>query len=226
MTLGRGRLVVLEGAEGVGKSTQLRLLDEWLTASGVPHRALREPGGTSLGEEIRHLLLHRAGDMSSRAEALLYMASRAQLMEEVVLPALGSGEIVVLDRFFLATYAYQAAGRGLPDREIQMANALATQGTAPHLTILLTAPEEERERRTRARGAPDRLERAGREFHAAVDRAFASFLTPEWQALHPEAGPIVAVSGTGTESEVFDRVRGVLVERWRETFTPSAQSSV
>jgi dTMP kinase len=226
MTSARGRLVVLEGAEGVGKSTQLRLLAEWLTAAGVRHRALREPGGTALGEEIRHLLLHRAGDMSPRAEALLYMASRAQLMEEVVVPAMQGGEIVVLDRFFLATYAYQAAGRGLPEREIRMANALATRGLVPDVTILLTAPEDERERRTRARGAPDRLERAGREFHAAVDRAFASFLTSEWQTLHPEAGPIVAVPGTGTQSAVFDRVRGVLVERWPETFTRSAQSSV
>lgn len=226
MTARGGGLVVLEGSEGVGKSTQLRRLDAWLTAVGVPHRALPEPGGTALGEEIRHLLLHRAGDMSAGAEALLYMASRAQLVEEMVRPALAAGELVVLDRFFLSTYAYQSAGRRLPEQEIRMANALATGGLVPDLTILLHVPEHERDRRMRSRGAPDRLERAGRDFHARVERAFETFLDPQWQRAHPESGPIVMVDGTGGEAEVFERVRGVIAERWRETFSRPAQSPV
>ncbi|HJR42911.1 MAG TPA: dTMP kinase [Gemmatimonadaceae bacterium] len=219
----RGRLIVLEGAEGVGKTTQLRRLDEWLGALEVPHLCLREPGGTALGNDIRRILLDRSRHLGPRAEALLFMASRAQLMEELVLPAVGEGKVVVLDRFFLSTYAYQIAGRGLPGREIQWANALATHETVPDLTIVLRVPERERERRTTSRGEADRIELAGDEFHQRVERAFDSFLDPEWQAKHPESGMIVAVDGTGTEDEVFERVVSVLAERWPEAFSRPAR---
>ncbi len=224
MTRARGRLIVLEGAEGVGKTTQLRRLDDWLTSIGLSHIAVREPGGTSLGNEIRRILLDPKRHLGARTEALLFMTSRAQLMEEVVRPALERGEWVLLDRFFLSTYAYQVAGRGLPEAEIRQANALATQGTKPDVTILLRVPSEERARRTMERGEADRIERAGDTFHDKVEEAFVSFLDARWQSEHPESGPVVAVNGTGGEAEVFDRIAGLLGALWPETFTRTAQS--
>src|SRR4051812_39685539 len=126
-------LIVYEGPEGAGKSTQLRLLSEWLIARGREVLAVREPGGTILGDEIRRILLDPASDITPHAEALLFMASRAQLVERVLRPALRTETIVLLDCFFLATYAYQGAGRGLPDDEIVAANRLATGGLVPDL---------------------------------------------------------------------------------------------
>src|SRR4051812_23650284 len=110
----RGRVIVFEGAEGAGKSTQLRRLAEWLIAGGTTVVSVREPGGTPIGDEIRRLLLDPTSDIAPRAEALLFMASRAQLVERVIRPAVERGDVVLVDRFFLSTYAYQGAGRGLP----------------------------------------------------------------------------------------------------------------
>src|SRR3954467_3110561 len=115
-------LIVLEGPEGAGKTTQLRLLADWLGAGDEAVIAVREPGGTPLGDQIRRLLLDPASDIVSRSEALLFMASRAQLVQREVLPALATNQIVLLDRFFLSTYAYQVAGRGLPQEEVVAAN--------------------------------------------------------------------------------------------------------
>src|SRR5487761_2353808 len=109
--MARGPLIVFEGAEGAGKTTQLRRLASWLESGGRVVHALREPGGTPLGDEIRRLLLDPASDITPRAEALLFMASRAQLVQSLVRPALAAGHVVLLDRFFLSTYAYQGGGR-------------------------------------------------------------------------------------------------------------------
>jgi len=124
-----GRLIVFEGGEGSGKSTQLRRLAELLTERGVRHRSLREPGGTALGSEVRRILLHVEDEVEPRAEALLFMASRAQLVAREIRPALERGEWVLLDRFFLSTYAYQIAGRALPELEVREANRFATEAT-------------------------------------------------------------------------------------------------
>src|SRR5437868_1570878 len=105
--MGAGRLIVFEGAEGAGKSTQLRLLSEWMSGQGSTVIAVREPGGTIVGDEIRRLVLDPSSDIVPRAEALLFMASRAQLVEREIRPALTSGFVVLVDRFFLSTYAYQ-----------------------------------------------------------------------------------------------------------------------
>jgi dTMP kinase len=108
----RGRLIVFEGGEGSGKSTQLKRLAAELEGLHVPHVSLREPGGTALGAELRRLVLDPASDIASRAEALMFMASRAQLVERHIVPQLSEGKVVLLDRFFLSTYAYQVGGRG------------------------------------------------------------------------------------------------------------------
>jgi dTMP kinase len=218
VTVTRGRLVVFEGPEGAGKTTQLRLVCDWLAAHGRPYTGVREPGGTALGNEIRRMLLEPGRGMNARAEALLFMASRAELIAEVVGPALERGELVLADRFFLSTYAYQVVGRGLPFDEVRAANKLATAGLVPDLTILLTAPASVRDARVVARGGADRIESAGDAFHALVERAFDECAHPAWQKEHPECGPIAAVDASGTESDVLERVTTVLSAKLPELF--------
>ncbi|MFN8581620.1 MAG: dTMP kinase [Gemmatimonadaceae bacterium] len=202
----RGALIVLEGAEGVGKTTQIRHLCARLERHGVPTLAVREPGGTPVGDEIRRLLLDVDHPLDPRAEALLFMASRAQLVADVVRPAVERGTVVVADRFFLSTYAYQVGGRGLPLRDVAAANAVATAGMVPALTLLLTLPVDEGLRRMRARSGPDRIENADRAFHERVTAAFAEYATAGWQATHPETGPIVTINGSGSESTVAELI--------------------
>jgi dTMP kinase len=214
----RGRLIVFEGPEGVGKTTQLGLLGEWLEARHVKHTRVREPGGTQLGNEIRRLLLDPANEVDARAEALLFMASRAALVDQVIGPALTRGELVLADRFFLSTYAYQIVGRGLGEEEIRSTNRFATSGLVPDLTLLFSAPAEDRGTRQALRGSSDRIEEAGPEFHARVEGAFATFLSLDWQRAHPECGPIAAVDAKGPPAEVLERVVAVLAERWPSTF--------
>jgi dTMP kinase len=214
----RGRLIILEGPEGAGKSTQLRRLSAWLEGRGIAHLAVREPGGTRLGDEIRRLLLDPASEIQPRAEALLFMASRAALTAQVIEPALARGEMVIADRFFLSTYAYQIAGRGLPEADIRSANVFATNGLVPDLTLLFSVPGEERLSRRERRGITDRMERAGSAFHERVERAFAMFLSHDWQVDHPECGPIVALDADGSEEQVFERLLMTLSDRWPELF--------
>jgi dTMP kinase len=222
VTVRRGRLIVFEGPEGAGKTTQVGRLGAWLAARGVAHVRVREPGGTPLGDEARRLLLDTPGGLDARAEALLFMASRAALVAGVIEPALAHGTLVLADRYFLSTYAYQVAGRGLPESEIRAANALATAGVSPDLTLLFSVPAPVRAARAAARGAPDRIERAGDAFHARVERAFAMFVSPNWQAGHPEAGPVAAVDGDGDADTVFERVRAALGVRWPDLVDAAA----
>jgi dTMP kinase len=221
-----GRLIVFEGGEGSGKSTQLRLLADALAAAGVRHRSLREPGGTPLGSEVRRLLLEREWELDARAEALLFMASRAQLVAREIRPALDAGEVVLLDRFFLSTYAYQIGGRSLPEEDVRAANRLATGGLVPDLTLLLTFPAAEGLVRAAERSsAHDRMEREGTPFHERVTEAFRGFATATWQRAHPECGPIVSIEGSGSERDVAGRVLQALSERWPGTFPPLEASS-
>jgi dTMP kinase len=218
-TDGRGALIVFEGGEGSGKSTQLRLLSRDLEKNSIPHVCLREPGGTPLGTEVRRLLLDRASDIVPRAEALLFMASRAQLVEREIRPALARGDVVLLDRFFLSTFAYQIAGHNLPDEEVRAANLFATGGVSPDLTLLFTFPVQAGlARAARRPSAHDRMEAMGEGFHRRVADAFGTFADPAWQTRHPECGPIVAVDAEGSEEQVIARVRAALRARWPGTF--------
>jgi dTMP kinase len=201
-----GRLVVFEGVEGAGKTTQLERLALRLGRHGLTVRMLREPGGTTAGDEIRALLLRPGALIPPRSEALLFMASRAALVDEHVRPALDRGEVVLLDRFFLSTYAYQVSGRGLPEREVREANGFATGGLVPDVTVLLTLPVAEGLGRAARRGDADRMEQADRAFHDRVESAFARFADADWQAMHPECGPLVSVSAVGTVEDVEERV--------------------
>jgi dTMP kinase len=213
-----GRLIVLEGSEGAGKTTQLGMLAERLRSAGMEVHALREPGGTGLGDSIRGLLLDPAQHISPAAEALLFMASRAQLVRDEIDPALDRGVIVLMDRFFLSTYAYQIDGRGLPEDQIRAANALATGGLIPDLTIILEMTAIEGMERASARGGPDRIEQLGDEFHGRVERAFARFASGDWQKQHLEAGPIVPVDGRGDPTAVHERVVNALARNLPDRF--------
>ena len=215
----RGRLIVFEGGEGSGKSTQLRRLSASLAAAEVEHVCLREPGGTAVGTEVRRLLLDRGSDIVPRAEVMLFLASRAQLVEREIRPALARGEAVLLDRFFLSTYAYQVGGHGLPEHDVRAANALATGGLAPDLTLLLTFPVADGLARAGRRAAAhDRMEAMGLDFHRRVGDAFQRFQARDWQAAHPECGPIAAISAEGAEGDVTTRVQEAIDARWPGTF--------
>lgn len=211
-------LIVLEGPEAVGKSTQLRRLVEWMRGAGLDVLSLREPGGTPLGDEARRLVLHTDWSLSPRTEALLFMASRAELVDQVIRPALAEKKVVLLDRFFLSTYAYQVFGRGLNPAEIEAANRFATGGLVPDLTLLLKLPFAEAFERLRRRRGQDRIEQASLDFHERVNAGFQAFSTAEWQEAHPESGRIVDVDATGSEEEVFARLRSAVQEAWPGSF--------
>ena len=220
-----GGLIVFEGVEGVGKSTQLRHLISRLENQGRIVCPVREPGGTVAGDEIRRLLLDPASHLDARAEALLFMASRAQLVSDVIRPALERGEFVVADRFFLSTYAYQVAGRGLPEEQVRLANALATGVLPPDLTLILDLPPGAGLERAAQRSAHDRIERSGEAFYERVRAAFVDFASPEWQQRHPEAGPIVLVDASGDEAAVALRVGHEVARRWPQTAAALAGSN-
>jgi dTMP kinase len=219
-----GRLIVFEGAEGAGKTTQLGRLSARLAGARIPYLAVREPGGTPVGDEIRQLLLHADHEMTSRTEALLFMASRAELVERLVRPALASGKIVLADRFFLSTYAYQSAARGLDEKDVRVANIFATGGLVPDLTILLQYPVGEGLVRAETRSGTDRIESIGGDFHQRVAAAFELFARPEWQTDHPECGPIVSIDARGSMEQVETRIAELLVEKWPETFRLGLES--
>jgi len=215
----RGRLIVFEGGEGSGKSTQLRRLSAALARLDVSHVCLREPGGTPLGTEVRRLLLDRESVIDPRAEALLFMASRAQLVQAEIRPALAAGKTVLLDRFFLSTYAYQVAGHGLPEDEVREANRFATGGLVPDLTLLLAYPVREGLARAAHRDSVhDRMEAMGEPFHQRVAAALATFAEPAWQQAHAECGRIVTVDAMGSEEEVGRRVARALQAAWPGSF--------
>jgi dTMP kinase len=216
--MARGKLIVFEGAEGAGKTTQIRLISERLAKAGIPVLAVREPGGTPVGDAIREILLESDHHMNHAAEALLFMASRAELIAREIVPALSRGDVVLLDRFFLSTYAYQIVGRGLPEEEVRAANRLATGGLVPDLTLLLDVPPAEGLGRADARGKRDRMERSGDDFHDRVGNAFRKFVEPAWQHSHPECGPIKLIDGTGDELTVLKRVVSTLVSAFPQLF--------
>jgi dTMP kinase len=169
---GRGWFISFEGSEGCGKSTQIGLLGAVLEQRGLALKHLREPGGTPLGEEIRHLLKHSAAGeaMCAEAELFLFAASRAELSRKVIGPWLEKpGRILLADRFFDSTTVYQGLARGLDLATVRAVNALATGGIVPDLTILLDLSVDESRRRTARRGeGGDRIEREADAFFARV----------------------------------------------------------
>ena len=207
----RGRLIVLDGIDGCGKSTQLQHLAAWLPTSGLmPADAAliqtREPGGTSLGQAVRQLLLHTAPDQAPcpTAELLLYAADRAQHVDALIQPALRRGDWVISDRFSGSTLAYQGYGRGLDHQLIHQLEQIATGGLQPDLTLWLTLPLEESLRRRQGAQA-DRIEAEGQEFLQRVIDGFAVIAEQRgWSAIAADRPP-EAVS-RALEKELMDRL--------------------
>lgn len=177
-----GFLLSFEGSEGCGKSTQIRLLQQHLEAAGRRVIVLREPGGTQIGEEIRHLLQHaKSGDaMTRETELLLFAASRAQIVREKVRPLLAEGVFVILDRFLDSTTVYQGLARGLPVDDVRAINAFAVGGTRPQLTVLLDLETEAAWQRIHATGRElDRMESQPREFYEKVRQGYLGLAKAE-----------------------------------------------
>ncbi|ERI95536.1 dTMP kinase [Clostridiales bacterium oral taxon 876 str. F0540] len=167
--MNKGLLITFEGPDGSGKSTQIELLKDYLEKKGFEIIFTREPGGTKISEKIRNIVLDNENkEMSSMCEALLYAASRAQLVSEVIKPALNEGKVVICDRFVESSIVYQGIGRNLGEDRVRSINLAATDGLRPDITFLLTIPFEEGLRRKSKQRSLDRLENSGDEFHKRV----------------------------------------------------------
>jgi dTMP kinase len=208
----KGRFVVLEGVDGVGKTTQVALLAAWLDALGAPHALVREPGGTPVGEAIREVVLGRTDlEVSPESELLLILAARAAVVRDVIRPALSEGKVVLADRFALSTLAYQVHGRGLDEEAVRRAIDLATGGLAPDLYLVLDLPfDESAERASRSEGAGDRIERESEGFRRTVREAYL--------ALADSEPGVEVLSAHGTPEEVHGRIRDLLQARFPQSF--------
>lgn len=166
-----GKFIVFDGPDGSGKSTQMRRFMKWARGNGVTVKEVREPGGTPIGEQIRQVLLDPQNEcMTIQCEMLLYMASRAQLVEQEIVPALARGELVVADRFVSATLAYQGSAGGLPTEWIQKVAEVAVSGHWPDLTLVLDV--DDATATGRLNPLLDRMELKGKEFHSKVRLGF------------------------------------------------------
>ena len=165
----RGKFITFEGCEGCGKSTQLRLLSEYLDKKGIDYILTREPGGSDIAEQIRRIILDgKNADMSDECEALLYAAAREQHLKDRVIPALNSGKLVICDRYVDSSLAYQGIARGLGEEFIGMINYHAVHDYSPDLTVFLNLPPDKAFSRKHGADENDRMEQQGLDFHMKV----------------------------------------------------------
>ena len=203
-----GLFISFEGIDGVGKSTQADLLEAWLTEQNKEVIRTLEPGGTDVGVEIRKILLHHKGDLAPRAEAALFAADRAHHVASKIRPALEQGKIVITDRYFDSSVAYQGAGRDLSRTEVRDLSLWAVGGLLPDLTVLLDLPADEaRARRNSSGTEPDRLEKEKTEFFETVRSAYLDLAEAE-----PERFLVVDASVTVDEMQeiIRERVAGLI----------------
>ena len=195
--------------EGAGKSTQVRLLHEYLSHTAIPFVFTREPGGTPLGEKLRTLLIDPLHQMAPEAEALILSASRAELVDKVIEPGLREGRLVVCDRFWDATMAYQGFGRGLPVETLMRLTTFAARNIEPDMTFLLDVPVAVSQARIRGRlGFADRMERESIAFHERVAQGYR-----ELAAAAPHR--IAVIDGRRPEEEISVEVRQAILLRWK-----------
>lgn len=225
MVTKRGRLIVFEGGEGAGKTTQLQRVYDWLTTSSLGKRLkeseqvavvdrTREPGGTDVCKQIRELLLHPKSteDISDRTELLLYAADRAQHVDAYLKPFLERGALILCDRFTDSTVAYQGYGRGLDLPLIQQLNQIATNGLTSDLTLWLDLDVEVGLSRTQKRGEGDRMENNAVAFHQRVRQGFQTLFKE-----HPQR--ISRIDATPDEDTVFQNIQAVLTKKLTDWYT-------
>lgn len=202
--MAKGHFITVEGIDGVGKSTQAALMEAVLDSAGYDVLRLREPGGVKISEQIRAILLDPANaEMGDVCELLLYEAARAQLVHQVIRPALAAGVTVVCDRFYDSTTAYQAFADGLDRNMVSQANELAVDGCRPDLTLVFDLPVEDALRRRSGREAEDRLELKGLEFQERVAAGFRAVAADE-----PDR--VKLIDAGGSIAEVFSGVAAEL----------------
>lgn len=198
--------ISFEGIDGVGKSTQIGLAENYLKSLGHDVVCTFEPGGTELGQEIRNLLLHRKGDVAPRSEALLYAADRAHHIATKVRPALAAGKVVITDRYLDSSVAYQGAGRKLSADEVRNISLWAVDGLLPNLTILLDLDAAKAaERRAKTGEAADRLEQEKLEFFENVRAEFLKLA-------QAEPNRFLVVNADATPAEMFEQIQKKLDE--------------
>ena len=202
----RGKFVTVEGCEGSGKSTQLRLLSEYLTSIGADFIMTREPGGSEISEEIRAIILNgKYKEMCDECEALLYAAARIQHLKEVVAPALESGKLVICDRYVDSSFAYQGYARGLGEDYIASINRAAIERFTPDLTLFLDISPEDAFKRKHGADEGDRIESLGLEFHNKVYKGYKALLEK-----HPR---ICAVECGGSKFDTAENIRRILKDK-------------
>ena len=202
----KGLFVTFEGIDGCGKTTQIEKLSSELESSGIPYVLIREPGGTEIGEKIRTILLDKANSrMHARTEILLYEAARAQIVEERILPEIKEGKVVICDRFFDSTMAYQGFARGLGQETVEMLNGFSTAGLSPDVTFLLDLDEQTAyERRHGRSDEEDRLEAEGLAFMRKVREGYL--------AISRNNKRIHVIDAASSPNEIFQRVKQVVWE--------------
>lgn len=202
----KGKFITFEGCDGCGKSTQLKLLSDYLTQNGIAHIFTREPGGGKISEAIREILLNgKNAEMTDECEALLYAAARVQHLHDRVQPALNEGKLVVCDRYVDSSFAYQAYARGLGVDFIGKINAYAIENYSPDVTIFIDLSPEEAFKRKHGADENDRLEQAGMAFHEKVYAGYKEIAEKE--------NRVVVVNGRQTPDEVFADVITALKSR-------------
>lgn len=204
--MARGKFITFEGCDGSGKSTQLRLLSEYLTKAGIAHIFTREPGGGKISESIREILLSgKNSEMTDECEALLYAAARVQHLHDRVEPALQEGKLVICDRYVDSSFAYQAYARELGMEFIEKINAFALENYLPDATVFIDLSPEDAFKRKHGADENDRLEQAGMAFHR---RVYAGY-----KALVATNERFIVVDGKQSPAQIFERVLEALKER-------------
>ena len=203
----KGTFITFEGCEGAGKSTQIRLLSQYLAELGKECVVTREPGGSAISEAIRTVILDGKNTaMTDECEALLYAAARAQHLSDTVLPALEAGKTVLCDRYIFSSFAYQGYGRGLDMDFLRAVNSFALQGHMPDITLFLDIPPRSAFERKHGADQNDRIEQAGEAFHARVYQGYLR-LAEEYP------GQIVRVDCSDTRFEANEKIRALLAGR-------------
>lgn len=202
--------ITFEGMDGSGKSTQVRLLDRWLRDSGHPTLLLRDPGGTAIGEQIRDIVLRRSNaGMHAVTEVLLYAASRSQLVQERIQPALAEGTIVISDRFYDSTTAYQGSGRKLPKELIDRLNSIGSHNTVPDISIFLDLDIQEGMKRLDKTRQRDRMENEDHSFREKVREAFLEISRTDKERF-------ITIDASGSPEEIHQEIRKIISDRLRK----------